>query len=602
MYACIFIPDFPAGALERTRPELRHGALAVVEGTPPLSYVVAVNTHARQLGISAGMTKLQAETLLAAAAPTVAGRVVERSKASERGAHAALLDAAHAISPKVEDTAGDTVLIDVRGLERLFGTASQVAREIARRVSQQGLEANIAVAATPDTAEHAARGFAGTTVLAAGEEAQRLAPLPLEVLFAAEAAAVARGTATASRTKDERRKTLDRLARMQETLDRWGIRNFRALASLPPVSLSERLGRHGVRLQQLASGGICRELALSEPPLTFEEAIELENAAEGIEPLLFLLGHMLEQVCTRLHTRALCTNELRLRFALEQRTGDNDALTREELEALGHGAVVERKLTLPVPMNDARLFLKLLHLQLSSQPLGAAVTKIRLMAEAARPRIGQAGLFMPLAPEAEKLELTLARMHKLLSAMPAGSDELRAGCAELVDSHEPGAFRMKRFVTPEGAAEGKTGEQPAEAPALALRRMRPAAEAMVDVRDGRPARVWAECLGLHAPSHENVIWAAGPWRTSGRWWNRGEEQSLDEAAAGAGWGAGRGVWARDEWDVAIGVTAQQPRREMFDGQALHRTGGRRSRATHIALFRISHDVTTGKWQLEGSYD
>lgn len=590
MYACVFIPDFPADAIARTRPELRHYALAVVEGTPPLSYVIAVNAHARQLGIATGMTKLQAETFIAAAARTVVGRVVERSKSSERSAHAALLDAAHAISPKVEDTADDTVIIDVRGLERLFGTSCQVAREIARRVSQQGLEANIAIAATPDTAEHAARGFTGTTVLAPGEEAQRLAPLPLEVLFAAEAAAVARGTVTASTTKDERRKTLDRLARMQETLDRWGIRNFRALASLPPVSLSERLGRHGVRMQQLASGEICRELVLSEPPLTFEEAIELENAADGIEPLLFLLGHMLEQVCTRLHTRALCTNELRLRFALEQRTGDNDALTREELEIIGHGAVVERKLTLPVPMNDARLFLKLLNLQLSSQPLGAAVTKIWLTAEAARPRIGQAGLFMPLAPEAEKLELTLARLHKMLSAMPATSDELRAGCAELVNSHEPGAFRMKRFVTPEGTTERNDDTHAAEMPALALRRMRPVTEATVDVRDGRPARVWAECLGMRAPSHENVIWAAGPWRTSGRWWNQGEEQSEQQ------------VWARDEWDVAIGVTAQQPRREMFDGQMLHKTGGRRSRTTHIALFRISQDVTTGKWNLEGSYD
>lgn len=605
MFAAVFIPDFFAEAILRTRGALRHTAVAIVEGTPPLAYVVATNTRARQLGIANGMTKLQADGFTAQGR----GAVIQRSRAAEASAHAALLDAAHSVSPKVEDTAEDTVVLDASGLERLFGTSQQIARELARRISDQGLETNIAIAASPEVAICAARGFTGVTIIEPGEEAERLGPLPLEVLFEAEASAVRTGhTGAARKTKDDTRQALDRLTRMQEVFERWGVRNFRALASLPPASLSERLGRHGVRLQKLACGAICREIVLTEPPLVFEEAVELESAVEAIEPLLFVLSGMIEQVCARLSTRALCANELRLRMKLERCAGDDVALSREELDALGNGTIIERKLTLPVAMNDPKLFLKLLNLQFSAQPPGAPVVKIWLTAEAAPPRIGQAGLFMPLAPEPEKLELTLARLHKLLSAMPGANSatELRAGCAELLDSHAPEAFRMVRFRTPESSADKADMEtQPSTTakPTLALRRMRPPATAAVEMRDGHPARVNADCLSTRAVTHDNVVWSAGPWRASGHWWAAPENtMSSDLGRTPSMPSATVHSWTREEWDVAIAVTQQQPRQTYFDGAQVHKAGGRRSRTTHIALYRITHDPTTGQWHIEGSYD
>ena len=50
------------------------------------------------------------------------------------------------------------------------------------------------------------------------------------------------------------------LPRLLETLDRWGVRNLRALAALPEIALSERLGQEGLRLQQLARGAASRTL------------------------------------------------------------------------------------------------------------------------------------------------------------------------------------------------------------------------------------------------------------------------------------------------------------------------------------------------------
>jgi protein ImuB len=580
MFLAVHIPDFLAEAILRSRPELRHRALVVVEGTPPLSYVVALNGRAKEAGLAIGMTKVEGEVLVQRV-----GVVMERDRLAEQSAHAAMVDAVCAVSPKVEDTSPDVVVADADGLERLFGTPRQVARELARRVAEQGLEANIALASNADNAEHAARGFLGVTVFDAATEQERLGSLPLEALFAAEISAIhsGRSESAARASHEERRKTLDRLSRMQETLERWGIRNFRGLAALPGASLSERLGRHGVRLQQLAEGRICRELVLTEPGLVFEEALELETAVENTEPLMFLLGHMVEQLCARLSARALCTHELRLRMKLERHAADEVALTRDELEALGDGAITERRLTLPVAMNDAKLFLKLFHLQLGARPPGAPVTQMWVRAEPARPRPGQAGLFMPLSPEPEKLELTLARIHKLLSAAPGSGEELRAGCAELVDTHQPGAFRMARFEvkddeTPEG--DSQSDDAGGAATVMALRRMRPPVKARVEMKDGCPLYVWAECLGTGRKG--SVVWAAGPWRTSGEWWLRGEvPEEIAQSASQP--------WARDEWDVAI---VERKLSKASGALEISETG----------LFRMVREIESGTWWVEAAYD
>ena len=67
--------------------------------------------------------------------------------------------------------------------ERLYGAPAKMALDLASRVSAVGLESNLALAANPGAAMHAARGFSGITVIPAGEEAHRLGVLPLQVLL-----------------------------------------------------------------------------------------------------------------------------------------------------------------------------------------------------------------------------------------------------------------------------------------------------------------------------------------------------------------------------------------------------------------------------------
>ena len=71
----------------------------------------------------------------------------------------------------------------------------------------------------------------------------------------------------------------------------------------------------------------------------------------------------------------------------------------------------------------------------------------------------------------------------------------------------------------------------AHSPIAVLRRFRTPISARVRVENGRPVRLEQRGLG------GRVDVAAGPWRTSGAWWDADE-------------------WSRDEWDVALadGVT------------------------------------------------
>jgi len=105
-------------------------------------------------------------------------------------------------------------------------------------------------------------------------------------------------------------------ARWAETFDRWGIRKLRALAALPEVPLSERLGQQGIRLQKLARGAASRSLRMLQPQLIFAESVDLEYPIVLLEPLALLLNRMLEQVCARLSARALAAQELHLNLEL----------------------------------------------------------------------------------------------------------------------------------------------------------------------------------------------------------------------------------------------------------------------------------------------
>jgi len=534
MFACLYIPDFPAEAIIRFEPELRGQPVVVLAGRAPLERVIALNEKARQAGVETGATRAQLE-----AWDSLALRA--RSELQETSAHAALLDCAQSFSPEIEDTAPGTVLLNLAGLEPLFGPAPRLAREMARRASRMELETHVAVAANPDAAVLAAHGFPGVTVIPPGREAERLGELPLDVL----------AESFSSDAKES--------VRWLETFDRWGVRNLRALAALPEVPVAERLGQPGVRLLKLARGETSRGLRLFASAPVFREEMELEHPIVLLEPLAFVLNRMLEQLCARLRARALAAQEIQLRMELAKRAEDCEPNETAEFT---------RTLRLPVPMLDVKVFLRLLQLDLQSHPPGAPILKIHLAAEPARPRSTQSGLFLPAYPEPEKLELTLARIAGIVG-------QGRVGAVELLDTHREDAFQVRPFLpvpieavpSPRKKRETTMPEPPdtelKEASAqermstvIALRLFRPPLSAIVHVRQGRPGRL--QCMH-HPDLAGEIVWTAGPWRSSGDW---AEQEG----------------WSREEWDIALLAESE------------------------IVLYRLVEDKLSRTWFLEGMYD
>jgi len=258
-----------------------------------------------------------------------------------------------------------------------------------------------------------------------------------------------------------------------------------------------------------------------------------------------LLNRLLEQLCARLGSRALATQELRLTLELE-----NFSLRNQPSKISNHQFV--RTLRLPQPMLDAKVFLKLLQLDLNAHPPGAPIVKIHLAAEPARQRSAQGGLFLPPSPEPEKLELTLARIASMVG-------ENNVGAVELLDTHHPEGFRMRRFLSeaPRKNEREKASDLAVEKSAVtALRRLRPPLRVQVTLERSQPVRV--VCAKKKEVQGE-VLWKAGPWRASGDWWER-------EA------------WSRDEWDLAL-----------QNGEA-------------VSFCRLVHDLLGGGWFVEGTYD
>src|SRR5258706_282402 len=550
-FACVYIPDFLVQAVVRGQGTLGEGSLALLEGAPPLWSVVAANPSALEAGIQLGMTKAQV-------AQFGNVQICMRSEAQEKAAHAALLDATWSVSPRVEDTAPDTIVHDLKGLASLFGSDENIAREIAQRVSAIGLAAGVVVAANIEVAIHAARGFPGITIIPAGEERQRLGALPVGVLT----------------TEVE---TL-------EILERWGVETLQALAALPVLQLSERLGQEGVRLSELARGVRQRSLVLAQASSHFAEEIELDDAVEELEPLSFLLGRLLDQLCARLEARALAVRAVRIRFELQPSFEKDFQTLKEDVRTKPSAKHYEKVLTLPVPMRNAKTLLKLLRLQLQGDPPATLIQKLYMTADAAAPRVAQNGLFVPCGPDPEKLEVTIARLGKLVG-------EGNLGCAELVDSHRPESFRMKRFAvaneqkTRRGKSERNVKENPKpRASVTALRLVRPAQAVRVEMRDEQPARVYLR--GMRG----EVIAASGPWRSSGDWWQED-------------------AWHQDEWDLEIEFPAPPPVGAQPACAGRHRCAPSRqdvNKAEHSGLqrglYRIYYDALQQGWFLRGVYD
>lgn len=526
-FACINVPNFILQAFLRVENDLRGDPLAILDGHPPLLRVIALEKKAKQAGITLGMKQDQAELL----GVTLRRRALD----AERSAHQTLIDCALHFSPLVEkslvlhhstsDISGenqksDWVVMDLRGMDRLYGSLENVAREINSLVGETGLHSNIGIAANPEAAILAARGFSGITLLLPGYEASQLKNLPVYLL--------------------------DLLPEHRETFSLWGIRYLGELARLPDIALIERLGPEGARLQALARGGHSRPLLAIAPDLDLQESWELDSPIENIHPLLFVLFRLLKLLCTRMTGRKLAATEIALCLEADAATSRNVLEVNKSKDDLQHVVILD----FPDPLNNPDTLLNLLHLNLVENPPSSPISKISLRAKTTPSLRLQGDFFAPSVPKPDRFQLTLARISAVVGHNRVGSPLLLA-------THKADAYRIKRFSPPTKI------EPPSVTPVAkkmksihsALRRLRPPVPVQVETKKAVPNQI------TFREKQQEVLQAAGPWRSSGHWWDAS-------------------CWHREEWDVSL----------------------RQKESKKKIVCRIYFDSQSTRWYMEGIYD
>jgi protein ImuB len=507
--ACVRVETFAAAALERCEPALREQPLAVVTGTPPARRVLEANARARAEGVRPGLTDADA----AVRCPALVRRTA--SAEAEAAARHALLEACLSVSPRLEDAAAGVVYVDLRGLGRLFGRDDEVGRRLRRQARGAGLEARVGIATSRAAAAVVTRVGPPVHVLEAATERAALATVPLSRLEWSE--------------------------ELSATFARWGLVTLGDLAALPRHGVGARLGPAGLAAHELALGVDRAPFRPWSPPPYWEEAQGLDWEIATLPALAPVLDGVLDRLCARLTRAHLLIDALEVRLALASG---------------GHHA---RGLALAVPLVEVAPIAALLALEIESHPPPTAVTGVVLSARVVPRQVAAGGLWQPPVPAPRDLAAVLARLSVLVGTANVGTPVV-------VDSYRPDHYVLAPFAGGDGVGDtppprrdggdrttDRVAHEPTGDPAgpLGLRRLRPPRRVEVDTADGRPRHV-KDPLGLDAA----VERCAGPWRSSGDWWDTD-------------------AWARDEWDVEL---------------------------SNHTVWRLAHDRLTGTWFLDAVYD
>ena len=468
--SCLWVQELSLVAALRIEPQLCAQPFAVVQAGAELggrAHVLGRTPLAA--GVEPGQTLAEARALCP-------GLVVRQASAErERAAAQAAREAAHCVSPRLEEAAPGLVYADAEGLESLFGDDRAVARELVAAAERLGLRAAVGLSSSKAVARLAARAAAADLALEATphgagggafrvvspeEQREFLAALPLHAL--------------------------DLPDELQISLRRFGLQTLGEVALLPPGPLAARLGPEAALLSRLARGEDATALQARAEPERFEEGEELDWDASSVTPLLFVWKGLLDRLAQRLAARGLMARELYLQLRLADGSWD------------------ERALDLAAPTREAPALLQLLRLSVESQPPPAGVRAVRLSAVPTREVLEQMPLFGRRSASPTQLAAAVARLSALVGPGKLGSPRAP-------DRWAPFAAECGKFAPP---PPPRVALPPAGELSLAARALRPprTAEVRCDAA-GAPLLVIGEgALG------GRVVASAGPWRTVAEWW------------------------------------------------------------------------------------
>jgi DNA polymerase-4 len=198
-------------------------------------------------------------------------------------------------TPLLEPLSIDEAFLDVTGTRGLFGDGPEQARRIKSRIRDAvGLTASVGVASNKFIAKVASdlEKPDGLVVVAPGDEAAFLAPLPVSRLWGVGKVAAA-------------------------DLEAMGIRTIGQLAAMPATYLEARFGRSAAHLAALASGLDDRPVEPFSVPKSMGAEETFGRDHSDLERLKATLRGQAERVARELRAEGLAgrTVTLKLRFA-----------------------------------------------------------------------------------------------------------------------------------------------------------------------------------------------------------------------------------------------------------------------------------------------
>ena len=181
---------------------------------------------------------------------------------------------------------------------------------------------------------------------------------------------------------------------------------------------------------------------------------------------------------------------------------------------------------LPAPMRDPKTLRTLVLLDLESHPPSAAIDRVRVLVEPTPGRVLQWTLFERAQPAPEQVATLVARLTALMGDGHVGSPALggRVAAWGVRDARlraaERGPAELRLRQT--RRARGRSGSCRWRSAASACR-----CRCACRSDEGRPVRVTTDRRGMTGGV---IVQAAGPWRTSGEWWNDGSWAQVPESS------------------------------------------------------------------------
>ncbi|AEI67506.1 Y-family DNA polymerase [Corallococcus macrosporus] len=465
--AYLHLTRFPVQRRVVESPELSGRPFALVEAVRGQRRVAFASTSALKAGVRPGMT------LTAATALEPGLRHFDYRPEDEQRALTALGEALLPLAPGFQLRAPDGLWLDA-GAAHLCGGEDGLGARVLAVCAELGYRAHVVVASEAFTARAVARhGARRVEVVAPGDSARALAPLPLSALEGREGAA----------------------------FSALGLTTLGEVAALPAGAVAARGGAAGARAHAWCRGEDDTPFVPAVLEEVLEERVVLDFPAESFEPLRFALKTLTDRLGARLSGR--CLAAVRLTFTLK-------------LDPTGHRQVT---LTLARPTARAKLLHELARHRLEALRLENPVAEVSARVDEHSEDGGQQ-LALGDTPEGDAaLEVVLSRLASTL-----GEASLFAAGLEPV--HRPEAAHGARAFRPPEARRGLSAgllESGGAGPVSSV----PAAS-----RE-RPSRLLAEPACLEAEVAESgrllaarmggrrhrVTALTGPERLGGEWWS-----------------------------------------------------------------------------------